>query len=209
MSNQTKICNECKIDKDLMAFNKYIHGKLGHENKCRDCQRKAREKKRVPKQDINKKCTQCGEFKNSDAFHAQDQCVDGLRTQCIECVNNKILNKINTLEGHLVYILNCSKQRANKKDFEFDLTYNDLFNLYNKQNGLCAISNVKMTYEHIRDENLKSKASNNVSIDRINPNKGYTKDNIQLLCCIVNNMKLDLKEETFYHLCKCIAQKKL
>jgi len=37
----------------------------------------------------------------------------------------------------------------------------------------------------------------NISIDRIDSSKGYTKDNIQLVGSIINIMKNDIKEEDF------------
>lgn len=45
---------------------------------------------------------------------------------------------------------------------------------------------------------------NIVSIDRIDSTKGYTKDNTQLVCDIVNRMKLDLPMNEFVILCKII-----
>ena len=44
----------------------------------------------------------------------------------------------------------------------------------------------------------------NISIDRIDSTKGYTKDNTQLVCDIVNRMKLDLPMNEFVTLCKII-----
>lgn len=44
----------------------------------------------------------------------------------------------------------------------------------------------------------------NVSIDQIDPNKGYTRDNVQLGCMGVNQMKADLDMPTLLFLCKSI-----
>lgn len=44
----------------------------------------------------------------------------------------------------------------------------------------------------------------NVSVDKINPGKGYTLDNIQLVCMEVNQMKSDLDMQTLLFLCKSI-----
>lgn len=38
----------------------------------------------------------------------------------------------------------------------------------------------------------------NLSIDKVDPSKGYTVDNIQLVCSAVNAMKSDLDYDTFY-----------
>lgn len=40
MTNNTKICSKCGIEKDLDEFNKDISRKDNKQNRCRDCQRK-------------------------------------------------------------------------------------------------------------------------------------------------------------------------
>lgn len=44
----------------------------------------------------------------------------------------------------------------------------------------------------------------NVSIDQIDPSKGYTLNNIQLVCMGVNQMKSDLDMNTLLYLCNAI-----
>lgn len=56
-----------------------------------------------------------------------------------------------------------------------------LIGLYYKQNGLCAISGMKMTHRY---KDLRS-----ISIDRIDSTKGYIKGNVQLVCQWVNLAK--------------------
>lgn len=58
---------------------------------------------------------------------------------------------------------------------------------------MCALSNVPMT--HIQGQ---GKVPTNVSIDRIDPTKGYERDNVQLVCYWVNIMKGALFEEEFF-----------
>jgi hypothetical protein len=67
--------------------------------------------------------------------------------------------------------------------------------LYKKQRGLCAISGVEMTYEQ-----RGGRCPSNISLDRIDSSKGYTKDNVQLVCHIVNTMKMQysVKELVFW-----------
>lgn len=45
----------------------------------------------------------------------------------------------------------------------------------------------------------------NVSIDQIMPSKGYTIDNIQLVCMAVNQLKSDLDMDTILILCSAIV----
>lgn len=52
--------------------------------------------------------------------------------------------------------------------------------LYDKQDGKCALSGVAMTYS-------ANSRSRQISIDRIDCSKGYTPGNTRLLCLFVNN----------------------
>lgn len=45
----------------------------------------------------------------------------------------------------------------------------------------------------------------NLSVDRIDSNKIYTKNNVQLVCMAVNQMKSDLNDLTFYKFCEAIV----
>lgn len=47
-----------------------------------------------------------------------------------------------------------------------------------------------------------------MSIDRIDPNKGYTKDNVQLVCAQVNMMKSDMSLEELYMFCEAMIKNK-
>lgn len=65
-----------------------------------------------------------------------------------------------------------------------DLSLDYLVELWDSQEGLCAVSGVPMT--HMRG---KGKVMTNVSIDRIDSDIGYVRGNIQLVCYVVNIMK--------------------
>lgn len=63
----------------------------------------------------------------------------------------------------------------------------------------CAISGLQMTYEM-----FNGRIFTNISIDRKDSNKGYEKDNIQLVCMAVNQMKSDMTNEQLLYFCKQI-----
>ena len=48
----------------------------------------------------------------------------------------------------------------------------------------------------------------NISIDRIDSTKGYTKDNVQLVCAQVNMMKAEMTMEELYIFCENIVNNK-
>jgi len=78
-------------------------------------------------------------------------------------------------------IYNGAKRRARKRGFGFNITKEYIQELYIKQQGRCAITDVKMSF--IANDKYK------ISLDRINSKKGYLKNNVQLLCWWVNRCK--------------------
>lgn len=96
-----------------------------------------------------------------------------------------------------------AKDRAKRNGLEFDLTKEVLKSMWESQKGLCAITKIPMTYT--LDD---GRTFTNVSIDKIDPNKGYTQDNIQLVCMAINQMKSDMTMEDLYYFCEAILNNK-
>lgn len=100
---------------------------------------------------------------------------------------------------------NNAKKRAKKLDIE--LKVEDIHELYIKQNGLCAISGLKLTHETYANKDKEYIINRlNISIDRIDSNLGYSKNNVQLVAAIVNRMKTDLPDSEFIKICSIIAE---
>lgn len=58
---------------------------------------------------------------------------------------------------------------------------------------------------HTTCRDCEDRIYTNVSIDQIMPSKGYTIDNIQLVCMAVNQLKSDLDMDTILILCSAIV----
>ena len=65
----------------------------------------------------------------------------------------------------------------------------------------CDVCGLGMTYE-LGEGRLYT----NVSIDQIVPSKGYTIDNIQLVCMAVNQLKSDFSMDVILTLCSAIVE---
>lgn len=91
----------------------------------------------------------------------------------------------------------CGRAKADGYDFDLDRDF--LWELYQKQDGRCALSGWPIKF-------AQENKDNTCSIDRIDSNKGYTKDNVQLTHKIVNRCKLNCPEEFFYAICKSVAE---
>ena len=112
-------------------------------------------------------CTFCGERKTIDQFGKN------YKLGCKNCMNNvEYIKPYNTMERMCNSAKNNSKARAAKgrPNMVFEITVDDLIDIYKKQYGLCAISHMPLEFHN-----------GNISIDRIDPSKGYTKVNTQLV----------------------------
>lgn len=86
-------------------------------------------------------------------------------------------------KGDFTLQLGRIRNRAKKKQLGFNLTEDFLQELWAKQKGLCAISDVPLQ-KRLRETDALTPFT--VSIDQIECGKGYTKDNVQLTCYSAN-----------------------
>lgn len=106
---------------------------------------------------------------------------------------------------HIIFLRRLSNPdnlKRGNKIIEINLSIEDLYDLLIKQEFKCALTGIKLNVLHIQP------GDSNASIDRIDSNKGYVKDNIQWVIKDVNKMKNDLNQDYFIHMCKLIAQNK-
>ena len=80
---------------------------------------------------------------------------------------------------------------------EHSLTYDQVLQKYEEQQGKCATSKLPMSLLHYDKEKKKWVNGNSwtgLSIDRIDCSRGYHLDNIKLVCWSVNSMRRTLSE---------------
>jgi len=99
-----------------------------------------------------------------------------------------------TLKDHLKHLIWQYKTRK-------ELTYEMLLEIYEEQEGKCALTGIKLTY--IRGQ---GKVKTNISIDRIEAGGPYVRENIQLVCSIVNRMKSNMSDDELRWWCKAISK---
>ena len=112
-------------------------------------------------------CTYCGERKTIDQFRKV------IKDGCKNCKNNvEHIKPYNTMLRMCNSAKSHSKERAAKgrPNMVYEITVDDLIDIFKKQYGLCAISQMPLEFHN-----------GNISIDRIDPSKGYTKVNTQLV----------------------------
>lgn len=164
-----------------------------------------------------KRCTKCDELKPLDQFYRHAASRDGRRPDCKECLDaraviyrNKPENKKRvstymkqyktkmTAEKKRVYAqrINRSHEKSPRQALslsrnhalarhktENPITIAELFDLWKRQQGRCALSGVEMTWRKGRI------LPTSISLDRVDGQKGYTVDNVRLVCYSVNALR--------------------
>ena len=100
-----------------------------------------------------------------------------------------------------------AKDRAKNKyhcDFDSKIDISYLVGMLEGQKGLCALTGEQMETTRGGDW-YGGKNPNVVSIDRKDPNLGYTLDNIQLACSRWNTLKGTMTNEQWFAMCKAGA----
>jgi hypothetical protein len=99
------------------------------------------------------------------------------------------------------------KSGAISRKIPFEINIKDIWKLFQQQDGLCALSGIKLTHKkYCYKENGKDIWDNGTaSLDRIDSNKGYVKNNIQWVHRTINYMKRNLSEDEFINLCKKVV----
>ena len=148
-----------------------------------------------------KTCSACKKQLPLFSFSKNLAAKDGLQYKCSPCdleyqkqrrENNKeaVLeygrayqkNRRKNFEYRLQMLLNSSKQRAKLKNREHSITLEDIKDLY-PVDGKCPVFGFNLEFN---DAGFRETSP---SIDRIDSDKGYTKDNIQIISWKANRLK--------------------
>lgn len=155
-------------------------------------------------------CTLCNKTKPIEEFLKDKAQKKGYRNQCKECLrkrNNKTYHKRkdslnknmrdfrSTVKGATTTSFCAAKLRARKENLPFDIDLEYTRELWDEQEGKCALTGEPFV---IKGGWLAP------SLDKIDPEKGYTKGNIQWLTQRVNLLKSNMTNEELLIICKLI-----
>lgn len=147
------------------------------------------------------KCSKCGHM----SWKKVSELKKGTSTRCKNCgvklysTNNEQVEVNALIQSKYRQIVCNLALRKKVCNLPFTITPLDLQMLYNTNNK-CALSGISLELDF-----TKSLQKQNLSVDRIDPNKGYTPDNIQLVDKRINMMKQSLQQDEFIELCCKVA----
>ncbi len=127
--------------------------------------------------------------------------------QCTDCRLDKAYKAGKHLTGHQFGLI---KKGARDRKIPFLITIEDIEQQYEKQNKKCALSGVSIVFNSsyrygIIKDGKKCIIRGTASIDRIDNNGFYTKDNIQIVHKDLNYMKRCMSNDDFIDMCVKVA----
>jgi hypothetical protein len=113
--------------------------------------------------------------------------------------NNPRWKGIGEISGSYFYSL---KRGAKSRNLQFEITLDEIWNLFQKQNYKCALSGVDLKFNSNRKAH-----DGNASLDRIDSSFGYIITNVQWIDKEVNYAKQEMTNEQFIKMCKKVTEK--
>jgi len=130
----------------------------------------------------------------------------GLSKQCGKCrLQSCSVNKTGCIPANDIHRYKISAAKR-KKEWSVEPQY--LYELYEQQNRMCAISGVPITFSEKGIGVAGSKDVGTASLDRIDSKQGYVEGNVQWVHKDANKMKMDLPQEKFFSIIKQIYEHK-
>ena len=200
------------IIKTCPNCNKTYKSKKKNQKYCSyECANESRQKQ------VSFNCENCGKecthklshFKKSKRHCCSTECASILRTEldivkCPKC--NKMFKQNKKTQVYcsvpctfktdeyspFLNHMNGVFKRMKKWNMQDELDFDKVFlkELWERQEGRCAITGIRMVLEKdASSKRAREKKPNKASLDRIDSSKPYTKGNVQFICMCVNYMK--------------------
>jgi hypothetical protein len=197
---KNKYCSKCQLEKSIDEFGRDKSRKDGKYIYCKSCV--AEYNKPLRKKHNDKRTAYNKKYRNENR-EKYNKWERNYYDQNSERLSINAKNWRETYSGTFRMLHIISKARAKKKNLEYELDDTILQTLSTLQNDCCALTNIPF--------DLKSNGFRYrpfaPSIDRKDSGKGYTYDNIQIVCVIVNKAKNEYPIELFDEMCRARVRK--
>lgn len=140
---------------------------------------------------------QCSRVKNV----REDYLLNDQSRMCVQCAT-----ELKRSHGRVVpsSYMRTLKHNAGMRGLSMEISVEDICALLELQDYKCALSGVDIWFAE--SEWSHSRGGSNASVDRIDSNIGYEKDNVQMVHKHVNVMKRSLSDEEFVSFCRLIVK---
>jgi hypothetical protein len=165
-------------------------------------------------------CSGCKQTFTLDNFYTRKDSKDGLRAYCKNCCKKFTDNYSSTENGALsILYLTMKKKIRSKRYINFSekekdkyrcyVTKDEFLELFEKHKKIfgytCALTGVEIIFK--KTNHSDSNKSNSISVDRLNPDIGYTKENIIFVSSKANNNKNAVTKELCIAILKAYGER--
>jgi len=185
--------NEKEVKEAVLVRNKQPTRSCG-------CLRNEASKKNTMPVSVNT-CEICGKEFEYQSNKVKKTCSD----ECFNKRRSKYLSDLSRRDykNFLKHLPAQIKKRCSKYEKETNLDIEYLLDLYDKQNGKCCMTGIE--FQISNGSGVAGRSPWSMSIDKINPNGWYTKDNIRLVCLMFNLCKSSWSDEDVMKFAKSLA----
>lgn len=215
-----KQCRLCMETKDISLFDRNSHSKDGFDSRCKTCKRQrgrelyhSRTKDSFVVPDA-KTCTRCGETKPIEAFTIAKNNRTGRSSHCKSCHSD--YHNRQRLSGALAggrAGWNRIKHSAANRGFDFDISRQDFEAWWNTEPHKCHYCSIDVDgFLAVRDAILAGTLKElgrfrqvfanpqhakivELSVERVDPDRGYALTNIVKACWVCNFIKGSILRE--------------
>ncbi len=112
-----------------------------------------------------------------------------------------------TLEDTVKYLVIQTRSRAKRRGLEHNLTEEWAAETLRKQKNKCARTGVELKPSRPDTGGLRRTHKHTASLDRVDSNKGYTTDNVEIVTYFYNSAKNKFTGEELEEMCKQVLEK--
>jgi hypothetical protein len=182
-----KLCRTCNTEKPLVNFYPHKSYRDGKHPSCSDCVK-------TYNRELYAKNAEYKEKRKARSQNLTDeQKQDRLDRSRKFYASHR---------GRALTLINGAKRNAQRKNIKFDLPFEFI---YEKLiSGTCEITDIPFDFSR-PSSTIKNPYS--PSLDRIDPKKGYTMDNVRVVIWQFNMMKGEISDKELVQLCNLIKEK--
>ena len=159
----------------------------------------------------HKFCSICGNiFPMSEFYQAMGRKTSKKsyhRNQCKKCVMAQRRQRVESPpEKFLARTYSQLKSSRKRQGVTFELSLNELIEIYRDQKGKCAITGLTLTFKREKNRGTGFHGNDSImTIDRINANGPYKASNVRMVCKRVNLMRGKQTTSEFVKWCEAVA----
>ena len=154
---------------------------------------------------VMKKCTKCKQEKPLSDFSIHRLSKDGLNHKCRAC--NSVDSAFQREKSPRSALRGALHKRLAGRPTEDPVTIQELMDIWKAQHNKCALSGYVMTWGGCLQKGKNGQAAwNSISIDRIDPSRGYEKNNVRLVCHGINSFRGQMTDKKLLSVARALVR---